>query len=81
LTEVKDGAPTSAVIEVDNLDQVQHPYPEKELRRMNRAKTIAAIASVVIGLVTWVVWPLPLYRDWVFNKPVRAFPHSNCFFF
>ncbi|VUC35449.1 unnamed protein product [Clonostachys rosea] len=69
LTEVKDGAPTSAVIEVDNLDQVQHPYPEKELRRMNRAKNIAAIASVVIGLVTWVVWPLPLYRDWVFNKP------------
>ncbi|KAJ3550163.1 hypothetical protein NM208_g124 [Fusarium decemcellulare] len=74
LTQVKDddsddarGVSTIALVE--DLDQVRHPYPEKELRRMNRAKWIAAIASVVIGLVTWVVWPLPLYRNWIFNKP------------
>ncbi|KAF4462672.1 urea active transporter [Fusarium albosuccineum] len=61
LTQVKDddsddarGVSTIALVE--DLDQVQHPYPEKELRRMNRAKWIAAIASVVIGLffIGWV---------------------------
>ncbi|CAM1504276.1 Fc.00g018670.m01.CDS01 [Cosmosporella sp. VM-42] len=71
LTQVDDdGNPDQTrIAQVEDLDQVQHPYPEKELRRMNRAKGIAAISSVVIGLVTWVVWPLPLYRDWIFNKP------------
>ncbi|KAF7552393.1 hypothetical protein G7Z17_g4356 [Cylindrodendrum hubeiense] len=72
LTEVnEEGNPEpNRTVQVEDLDQVQHPYPEKELRRMNRAKSIAAIASVVIGLVTWVVWPLPLYRDYIFTKPV-----------
>lgn len=31
--------------------------------------------SVVIGLVTWVVWPLPLYRDYIFGKSVSLDPH------
>ncbi|KPM37917.1 putative urea active transporter 1 [Neonectria ditissima] len=71
LTQVvdDDNPHPSRIAEVEDLDQVQHPYSEKELRRMNRAKTIAAISSAVIGLVTWVVWPLPLYRDWIFDKP------------
>ncbi|KAK7409604.1 hypothetical protein QQX98_008199 [Neonectria punicea] len=71
LTQVidDDNPQPSRIAEVEDLDQVQHPYPEKELRRMNRAKNTAAIASVIIGLVTWVVWPLPLYRDWIFDKP------------
>ncbi|KAF7562146.1 hypothetical protein G7046_g1988 [Stylonectria norvegica] len=70
LTEVTDDNSQGVrrIVEVEDLDQVQHPYPEKELQRMHRAKRIAAYASVAIGLVTWVVWPLPLYRDWIFNK-------------
>ncbi|KAK7424568.1 hypothetical protein QQZ08_008578 [Neonectria magnoliae] len=71
LTQVidDDNPQPSRIAEVEDLDQVQHPYPEKELRRMNRAKNVAAIISVIVGLVTWVVWPLPLYRDWIFDKP------------
>lgn len=82
LTEVKanvDAGATSEsghekprIAQVDDLDQVQHPYPQKEIDRMNRAKVVAAVASVVIGLVTWVVWPLPLYRDYIFGKSVRS---------
>jgi hypothetical protein len=75
LSEVKDGSddettPNSPVVENKNLDSIVHPYPPQELKRMNRAAVIASIFSAVVGLVTWVVWPLPLYRDWIFTKPV-----------
>lgn len=43
---------------------------------MKRASTVASIFSVVIGLVTWVVWPLPLYRDYIFTKPVSRSAQS-----
>ncbi|KAG7664549.1 uncharacterized protein J8A68_001923 [[Candida] subhashii] len=29
---------------------------------------IATAASVFILLITWVLWPMPLYRDWIFSK-------------
>lgn len=29
---------------------------------------VATIATIFILLVTWVVWPLPLYRNWIFTK-------------
>jgi uncharacterized membrane protein len=75
LSEVKDGSdgettPNSPIAENKNFDSIVHPYPPQELKRMNRAAVIASIFSAVVGLVTWVVWPLPLYRDWIFNKPV-----------
>ena len=60
----------SSVNETKDLDSVTHPFTQPELKRMNRAATLAAIFSTVVGLVTWVVWPLPLYRDYIFNKPV-----------
>lgn len=74
LTQVVEDDPQAParIAQVDDLDQVQHPYNGKELSRMNRAKWIAAVASVVIGLVTWVVWPLPLYRNYIFTKPVSV---------
>ncbi|KKY22585.1 putative urea active [Phaeomoniella chlamydospora] len=63
-----DPAEDSRVSQVDDLDSVQHPYPQKEIDRMKRAAIIASVFSVVIGLVTWVVWPLPLYRDYIFGR-------------
>ena len=29
---------------------------------------IATGASIFILLITWVLWPLPLYRDWIFSR-------------
>ncbi|EED21377.1 urea active transporter, putative [Talaromyces stipitatus ATCC 10500] len=73
LSEVKDESDedtstNSPVKDIKDLNSVTHPYPPQELKRMNRAATLAAIFSAIIGLVTWVVWPLPLYRDYIFGK-------------
>lgn len=65
-------SPTDAVRDIRDLDSVVHPFPVAEIKRLKRAGAIASIFSVVIGLLTWVVWPLPLYRDYVFTKPVSA---------
>ncbi|CZR59359.1 related to urea transporter [Phialocephala subalpina] len=58
-----------AVRNISDLDNVVHPFPQSEINRLKRAGTIASVFSVVVGLLTWVVWPLPLYRDYVFTKP------------
>ncbi|KAH8684357.1 putative urea active transporter [Tricladium varicosporioides] len=52
-----------------DLGDVVHPFPATEIKLLKRAGTIASIFSVVIGLLTWVVWPLPLYRDYIFTRP------------
>lgn len=41
------------------------PITEKELDFYIK---VATIATVFILLVTWVLWPLPLYRNWVFSE-------------
>ncbi|KAH6679202.1 putative urea active transporter [Halenospora varia] len=60
---------TTAIQDNRNLDDVVHPFPATEIKRLKRAGTIASIFSVVIGLLTWVVWPLPLYRNYIFTRP------------
>ncbi|XHG02661.1 hypothetical protein AWENTII_006004 [Aspergillus wentii] len=67
LNQVKDDSSTTFMQDTTDLDNVQHPYPASELKRMNRAAIIASVFSVVVGAVTWVVWPLPLYRDYIFT--------------
>jgi L-asparagine transporter-like permease len=54
-----------------DLDTLVHLLSLTDISRLQRAGTIASIFSVVVGLLTWVVWPLPLYRDYIFTKPVR----------
>jgi hypothetical protein len=66
-----DSEETDAVRNIRDLDNVVHPFPLAEINRLKRAGAIASVFSVVVGLLTWVVWPLPLYRDYVFTKPVR----------
>ncbi|TVY91665.1 putative urea active transporter [Lachnellula willkommii] len=67
-TPNKNGG-TDAVRTVRDLDSVVHPFPPAEINRLKRAGGIASVFSVVIGLLTWVVWPLPLYRNYIFTKP------------
>lgn len=51
-----------------HLDEVRHPFDEAELRKLRHWERIAWIFFVVVVLVTFVAWPLPLYRDYIFTK-------------
>lgn len=50
------------------LDQVVHPFDEKTIRHIKKWRTYASIYFVVNVLVTIVLWPMPLYRDYIFTK-------------
>ncbi|KAI3399142.1 hypothetical protein diail_7721 [Diaporthe ilicicola] len=50
------------------LDDVQHPFDEATLQKLRLWERIAWIFFVVIVLVTFVLWPMPLYRDYIFTK-------------
>lgn len=52
-----------------DLDNVVHPFNEQTLRHIKWWGKFAAIYFVVNVLVTIVLWPMPLYRDWIFTKP------------
>jgi hypothetical protein len=51
-----------------SLDEVVHPFDEETIRHIKKWFRIASIYFVVNVLVTFVLWPLPLYRDWIFTK-------------
>ncbi|KAI1469465.1 Sodium:solute symporter family-domain-containing protein [Daldinia caldariorum] len=51
------------------LDQIQHPFSEETLTELRRWYRIAWAFFVFVVLVTFVAWPMPLYRDYVFTKP------------
>ncbi|KAI1643788.1 Sodium:solute symporter family-domain-containing protein [Daldinia loculata] len=51
------------------LDQIQHPFSEETLRELRKWYRIAWAFFVFIVLVTFVAWPMPLYRDYIFTKP------------
>jgi hypothetical protein len=50
------------------LDEVVHPFDDETLRHIHRWFKIASAYFVVNVLVTIVLWPLPLYRDYIFTK-------------
>lgn len=51
------------------LDDVQHPFDEATLQKLRLWERIAWVFFVVIVLITFVLWPMPLYRDYIFTKP------------
>lgn len=51
-----------------SLDNVVHPFDEQTLRYLRKWYKIAWTFLIVLVLVTFVAWPLPLYRDWIFTK-------------
>ncbi|KAK4502657.1 hypothetical protein PRZ48_006083 [Zasmidium cellare] len=51
-----------------SLDNVVHPFDEQTLRHIKWWGKFAAIYFVVNVLVTIVLWPMPLYRDWIFTQ-------------
>ncbi|KAF2646465.1 hypothetical protein P280DRAFT_525277 [Massarina eburnea CBS 473.64] len=50
------------------LDEVQHPFDEPTLRKLYWWHRVAWAWFVVIVLVTFIAWPMPLYRDYIFTK-------------
>ncbi|KAJ5773701.1 Sodium/solute symporter [Penicillium paradoxum] len=55
-----------------SLDQFQHPFDEATLKELYRWLKIAWYMFGTIVLVTFVAWPLPLYRDYIFTKSFFA---------
>lgn len=53
---------------VPSLDDVRHPFDEAELKRLRHWERIAWVFFVVVVLVTFVAWPLPLYRNYIFTE-------------
>lgn len=51
-----------------NLDDVVHPFSDATIAHINKWLRFASIYFVINVLVTIVLWPLPLYRDWIFTK-------------
>ncbi|KAJ5579985.1 uncharacterized protein N7459_005970 [Penicillium hispanicum] len=51
-----------------SLDDIQHPFDEPTLKELHRWLKIAVVTFVVLVLVTFVAWPMPLYRDYIFTK-------------
>lgn len=51
-----------------SLEEVQHPFDEPTLQKLRHWQRIAWVFFVVVVLVTFVAWPMPLYRDYIFTK-------------
>ena len=51
------------------LNDLVHPLDEESLRHLRRWYKIAWLFLIFIIAITFVVWPMPLYRDYVFTKP------------
>ena len=51
------------------LGELVHPLDEESLHHLRRWYKIAWIFLLFVVAVTFVVWPMPLYRDYVFTKP------------
>ncbi|KAK7432937.1 hypothetical protein QQZ08_000408 [Neonectria magnoliae] len=51
-----------------SLDDLHHPFDAATLRHLRRWYRIAWAMFAGIVLVTFVLWPMPLYRDYIFTK-------------
>ncbi|KAJ4344125.1 hypothetical protein N0V95_006329 [Ascochyta clinopodiicola] len=50
------------------LEEVVHPFDEETLRHVRRWFKIASVYFVVNVLTTIVLWPMPLYRNYIFTR-------------
>jgi hypothetical protein len=51
-----------------SLDDVVHPFDDETIRHIKKWLRFAIIFFVVNVLVTCVLWPLPLYRNYIFTN-------------
>ncbi|KAK8043344.1 Sodium:solute symporter family-domain-containing protein [Apiospora rasikravindrae] len=51
-----------------SIDDVQHPFDDATLLSLRHWHRIAWVMWAAIVLVTFILWPMPLYRDYIFTK-------------
>ena len=56
------------LISDDDLDSVVHPFSEETISHIYKWLRFASVFFVLNVLCTIVLWPLPLYRDYIFSK-------------
>lgn len=69
-TQTEKQVPTQS--SSSDLDLVSSPFSPQVLRSLYRWYKIAWVMFVVLVLLTFLLWPMPLYRDWIFNKTFFA---------
>ncbi|PTB39099.1 uncharacterized protein TrAFT101_008100 [Trichoderma asperellum] len=73
ISDIREKRTMSISIDSDistlDLDNVQHPFDEATLQDLYRWYRIAWLFFVVVVFVTFVAWPMPLYRNYIFTKP------------
>lgn len=52
----------------NDLDNVVHPMSPATLQHIRKWLKIASIFFVINVVTTLILWPLPLYRDWIFTR-------------
>ncbi|RAK94910.1 sodium:solute symporter family protein [Aspergillus ibericus CBS 121593] len=62
-----DASPSSTPSRL-SLDDIRHPFTEDTLKNLYRWLWIAWIVFVVLVLITFVLWPMPLYRNYIFTR-------------
>lgn len=60
--------PASDSPRIINLEDIVHPFSNETLKELHHWYKIAWIFWVIVVLVTFVLWPLPLYRNYIFTK-------------
>lgn len=55
-----------------SIDDVQHPFDDATLLSLHRWHRIAWVMWAAIVLVTFILWPMPLYRDYIFTRSFFA---------
>jgi hypothetical protein len=69
-SEAKTGlvSPVSSIsTPTDSLDNVTHPFSDQTIRHIKKWRNYAACYFVLNLLVTVLLWPVPLYRDYIFS--------------
>ncbi|GAB1197238.1 hypothetical protein APSETT444_006529 [Aspergillus pseudonomiae] len=51
-----------------SLDDIRHPFSDETLKELYRWSRIAWVIFVVLVLITFILWPMPLYRNYIFTK-------------
>ena len=65
--ETPRGNSFAGVLQIPAADLV-HPLDEKSLQDLRRWYKVAWIFLIVIVALTFIVWPMPLYRDYIFTR-------------
>lgn len=62
-----EAASTTSASNFD-LDNVKHPFSEATIKRTKKWAKFATAYLIVNILATIVLWPMPLYREWIFTR-------------